>query len=63
MKNLEKFQKTELTTVQQQKTKGGLRFVTSCRDTYRAKRSELRDLGYDIETEQCNTTSHYCIEW
>ena len=63
MTNLKEFQKASLTEIQQEKIKGGLRFVTSCRDTYRAKRNELRDLGYDIQTEQCNTTNHYCIEW
>lgn len=62
MINLTKFKNNQLDKNLLKEIKGGLRFETSHRPTFRAKKRELRRQGIAF-TVLSNNNNHFCLEW
>lgn len=66
MKNLTKFQKSQISKEESANVKGGLRFFTYQEEIYNFFRNLLTALsinfnhGYETESDG---RKHYCIEW
>ena len=61
MTRLKKFTVNALSPETTQNIKGGLRYITSSRWKFEAKRSELQRKGKNMNITHYG--SHYCIEW